>query len=87
MVAAIVILYLLAILVGCLAFAVFLDCCDLDKRLGQLKQDIIKLSEHISELHSAVKGAHAHLVDDLWQRASQEVDQEIEKARTRGRDY
>ena len=44
-----------------------------------------QLSGRVNALTAEVKTSHARLLDRLWRRASAEVDQEIERARARGR--
>jgi hypothetical protein len=79
-VAAIVILFLLVILLGCGFVALFNDSLDAEKKIGALEHEAAQLSHDM-------KVSHERLVDDLWRRASVEADREIVKARARGRDY
>jgi hypothetical protein len=56
-----------------------------------------KLSGRVNSVTDEIKNAHAQLIDgiferaseqiDLWQRDSEQIDQEIEKARARGRGF
>lgn len=63
-----------------------------DSRWGHCRIDILErkvtgLSGRINTVADEGKISREQLVDDLWQRASVEVDQEIEKARERGRGF
>jgi hypothetical protein len=85
MVAAIVILYLLVGLIGAATWLMARDCgCDCARVKG-LQGQVNQLSGRVNALTAEVKTSHARLLDRLWRRASAEVDQEIERARARGR--
>jgi hypothetical protein len=85
MVGAIVICGLLVGVAGISAIITMAGCSDQAERINRLERDKAELSRRVNSLHGVVHGAHGQLVDRLWQRASVDVDREIEKARARGR--
>jgi len=63
---------------------------DSERRLGriaELERRVNELSGRVNTVERESKISHERLVDDLWRRASAEVDQEIERARARGRGF
>jgi hypothetical protein len=86
-VAAIVILGCLMAVFGVLAFALFLDVNNTDRRISDLENQVRQQAARINVVAGDVRTSHAQLVDGLWKRASAEVDQEIERARARGRGF
>jgi hypothetical protein len=56
-------------------------------RIDDLERKVTGLSSRINTVAEESKLSHAQLVDDLWRRGSQEIDQEIERARERGRGF
>ena len=85
MVGAIVTLCLLVTGAGIAAIITMANCSDHAKRISRLEREKADLSRRVNRLHGVVNGAHGQLVERLWQRASVDVDREIEKARARGR--
>jgi hypothetical protein len=86
-VAAVVILFLLVIVLGTGLVMTFRDSSRTHGRIEDLRRQQNGLSGRVNAMAGEIRTSHAQLVDGLWQRASVEVDQEIEKARARGRDY
>ena len=79
------ILYLLVVLLGVGVVLTFEDSCHAHGRVEVLERWARKLNPWLVNLEKDVKASPEQLVDGLWQRASAEVDQEIERARARGR--
>jgi hypothetical protein len=86
-VAAIVTLFLFVILLGAGLVMTFDDSSRTHGRLEDQGRQLNGLSGRVNTMARESKISHAQLVEGLWQRASTEVDQEIEKARARGRDF
>jgi hypothetical protein len=84
-VAAIVLVCLLVIAAGIAAIITMAGRSDHARRIKRLEYGNVDLTQRVNSLHGVVYGAHGDLVDRLWQRASVDVDREIENARARGR--
>jgi hypothetical protein len=84
---AIGILALLEIALGVGLWATFNDACLAHERITKLELKVTELRRGINTVADESKISHERLIDDLVQRASEEVDQEIEKARERGRGF
>jgi hypothetical protein len=82
-------LVILGLLVTLLVLGVVLAIADVwyARRITKLESQFEEMTRRINTVSAEVRTSHARLVDGLWQRASVEVDREIEKARARGRNY
>ena len=85
MVGAIVILYLLTALLGAGVWAALQQASEAREHMKAVERWSVAMHRWLETQHAQIKGSHARLVDGLWDRASAEVDREIEKARARGR--
>jgi hypothetical protein len=83
MVTAIISLCLLGILLGGGIWMTFRGNERVHGRIEDLDRRVTGLNGRINTVARESKISHELLVDDLWRRA----DQEIEKARARGRDF
>jgi hypothetical protein len=79
------ILSLLVVLFGGGMCMAFYD--RMHQQIKDLEYQVNGLSSRINEVANEAKISHAQLVDDLWRRGSEEIDQEIERARARGRGF
>jgi hypothetical protein len=88
-VAAIVVLFILLGLLTAVVVLNMRDCATERSRLSAVNQNVYALHERLAALSNDAKSSHEALADRLWWRASDEVDQvidqEIERARARGR--
>jgi hypothetical protein len=95
---AIGILALLEIALGVGLWTTFNDACLAHEKITAIELRLTKLHDRINTVADESKIiSHERLVDDLWQRASEQIDllqrdseqidQEIEKARARGRGF
>jgi hypothetical protein len=87
MITLIISLCVLGILLGVSTWTTCRDNERLQGRIAVLERTVNGLSGRVNTVARESKIAHERLVDDLLRRASVEVDQEIEKARRRGRDF
>ena len=77
----ITVIVILALLVIALGVGLWLNWGDSDfahRRIGGVERKVDALSGRVNTLARESKNSHERLVDGLWQRASAEVDQEIE---------
>ena len=81
MITLIISLCVLGILLGVSTWTTCRDNERLQGRIAELERTVNGLSGRVNTVARESKIAHERLVDDLWRRA----DQEIEKARLRGR--
>jgi cell division septum initiation protein DivIVA len=77
----------LGILLGVSTWTTCRDNERLQRRIAELERRVNELSGRVNTVARESKISHERLVNDLWRRASAEVDREIEKARKRGRGF
>jgi hypothetical protein len=78
---------LIVVLLGVGSWSILHDSHRVHERIDDLERRLTGLNGRVNTVADETELSHAQLVDDLWRRASAEVDQEIEKARRRGRDF
>jgi hypothetical protein len=83
MVAAIVILFCL---VAVLAAVAGLACINVNRAHERIYTLERRIAASINAVTNEVTRSYSHIADGLWLRASDQVDQVIDKARARGRD-
>ena len=81
-----VICFLMIIIIGVM-LTILADNRAAHGQVEDLQTQINRLSGRVNTVARESKNSHARLVDNLWRRASEQVDQEIKEARARGRDY
>jgi hypothetical protein len=84
---AIAILCLILTLLGVGFWSILHDSHRLHERIDDLERRLTGLNGRVNTVADEMKTSHSRLVEDLLQRASAEVDQEIEKGRVRGRGF
>jgi hypothetical protein len=77
----------LGILLGGGIWMTFRDNARVHGRIEALERRVNELSGRMNAVARESKISHGRLVDDLWRRGSEEIDQEIERARARGRGF
>jgi archaellum component FlaC len=85
--AGIVSLCLIVTLLGLGCWSILHDSHRVHERINGLERKVNELSSRVNTVARDSKIAHERLVEDLLRRGSEEIDQEIEKARERGRGF
>jgi hypothetical protein len=79
------ILFLLEIALGVGLYMTLAETDAAHRRIEGVQRKIDAMSGRVDTLARESKISHERLVDDLWRRASDEVDREIERGRARAR--
>jgi hypothetical protein len=79
------ILFLLEIALGVGLYMTLAETDAAQRRIQGIQRQVDALSGRVDAVAGESKISHQRLVEDLWRRASDEVDREIEKGRARAR--